>query len=88
MRLWDTLVLGIKLLGLYSNTLLFKQRSLLLCLNNFSGVGNLQTFRFISTFFVVYLHVERLSNLSRQYDFHYRTGSSGGEREKQLSPTP
>ena len=35
----------------------------------------------------IYLRVRSLSNLSRQYDFH-RTGSSGGEREKQLSPTP
>ena len=35
----------------------------------------------------IYLRVRRLSNLSRQYHFH-RTGSSGWEREKQLSPIP
>ena len=35
----------------------------------------------------IYLRVRRLSNLSRQYHFH-RTGSSGRERETQLSPIP
>ena len=68
------------------HSLLFKQRSLLLGLNNFSAVGNLQTFQFISTFFVVYLHVCMVIQLAVSMIFIGRVVLAG--KRKNNSPLP
>ena len=66
--------------------LTFSQRSLRLGLNNFSRVGNLQTFRFILTFFVVYLHVCMVIQLAVSMIFIGRVVLAG--KRKNNSPLP
>ena len=58
----------------------------MLGLNNFSAVGNLQTFRFISTFFVVYLHVCMVIQLAVSMIFIGRIVLVG--KRKNNSPLP